>query len=721
MRRAFTFVLALAAGPACAEVALVQGGEHPEFTRVVVDADSAGDWRFGRTDDGYELQLGPEVTGYNLAQAFERIPRDRVSGLWRDPASGRLRLALSCTCHAIAFEFRPRVVVIDIKSGPPPGGSSFENPLDPPDPVAAADEPVAVNGAAAAPGYDWIAAARVPAEPGDLPLPMEIGDPALAPLREALLEQISRGAAEGIVGIAEHPVLPAPGATATVGAPGFRIVNGDLPGMVAGNGHTPGPNLTATGAPCLSDTALAVADWLPQGAVADVIGPGRAGLIGEFDLPDEAAILRAARLYVALGFGAEARQMLGLLEDPQAAVVPLLAAMAHVADLEPGGEVAFAGMGGCETAAALWSALSLSIKGGAKGSEVRALNTGAVTRAFSGLPVHLRRHFGPLLVNLFLGAEDKETARRLRDAIRRAPGDAGPAVDLMDAGFHIATGDDAGAAEIAGRVAQDAGANGPEALVTLVEAAFRGGVALPADVPATLAAYRMDARGTPHETALSRASLLALALTGDFGGAFALLPQAPDSAADLWSLAIQGAGDDLFLDRATAEPPPRVAPEVAMTAAGRLLDLGFADAALMWLGPVTAESGAAHRLLAGRAALMQRDARRALALISGLEGVEAEAIRAAAVLQLGDVEAAVAALDRAGDDAARDRALIWARDWPKVTAGGAEPWKAAATLVTEVAAEGPGGGPIAQAAALAEASAGARGAVAALLTASEPP
>jgi hypothetical protein len=718
MKKIFTLVLTLAAAPVCAEVARVRSGEHPEFTRVVVDADIPGDWRFGRTDDGYELQFGPAVTGYDLTEAFERIPRDRVSGLWRDPVTGRLHLALSCTCHAVAFEFRPGIVVIDIKSGPPPAGSSFEDPLDPPDPETVAE---ASADPLAAAGYDWIAAARDPDEAADLPLPMDIDDPVLASLRKTLLEQISRGVAEGVVGIAEHPDLPAPSPDATVAVPGLRIVNGDLPGVVAGTAHEPGPNLTATGAACITDTALAVGDWLPEGAVAELIGPGRAGLIGEFDQPDNAAILRAARLYIALGFGAEARQMLGLMVDPQTAEVALLAAMARVADLEPGGEAAFGGMGGCETAAALWWALTLSIRDDAQSSDVRALNTGAVTRAFSALPAHLRRHFGPSLVNLFLAAEDEETARRLRDAIRRAPENAGPAVDLMDAGFHLATGDEKEAAEIAARVARDAGTEGVEALVTLVEAAFRDGAALPADVPETLAAYRMDARGTPHEAARARAYMLALSMTGDFDRAFAVLPQAPDSVADLWLLAAAGAKDDLFLDRALAEEPPPVAAGVAQAIAGRLLDLGFAEAALAWLGPVGPADDTAHRLMAARATLMLHEARRALALISGLGGTEAETIRAAAVLQLGDAGAAATALDRAGDAAARDRALVWAGDWTKVATEGAAPWKAAATLVTGDATKDPATGPIAQATALAEASAGARGAVASLLAVTEPP
>lgn len=113
----FLVLAPLAGAPALAEVAVVRGGEHPDFTRIVVEATQTGDWRLGRTDDGYALQLDDAVTGFDLTQAFSRIPRDKVSALWRDPKSGQLRFSLSCPCYAAAFEFRPGIVVIDIKPG----------------------------------------------------------------------------------------------------------------------------------------------------------------------------------------------------------------------------------------------------------------------------------------------------------------------------------------------------------------------------------------------------------------------------------------------------------------------------------------------------------------------------------------------------------------------------------------------------------------------------
>jgi hypothetical protein len=758
-----TLMLLFAQG-AAAETAVVRGGEHPDFTRIVVDAAQAGDWRLGRTDDGYALRLGPGVTGFDLTQAFERIPRDRVSALWRDPVGGELRFSLSCPCYAVAFEFRPGMLVIDIKTGQPPANSAFEEPLSPlqapgasaeaglaaapaeagappesdpivdplaPDPETAATDP-------SAPGYDWLAITLDPGEagtPDPLPLPFAVEDPRLDPLRAALLAQISRGAAEGLVEMAEHPRLPDPSSGRDGETAGMRIATGELPGISASGVHDPGPNLTPEGGPCLGDADLAVASWMLPGPIAEQLGPGRAGLLGEFDTPEPQAILRAARLYLALGFGAEARQFLALLPEAQAEDVQLLVAMSHVVDQEPGGESAFAAMAGCDTAGALWAALTLTAAGEWQPSDVKALNAKAVGRSFSALPPHLRRYLGPPLVDLFLSAGLEEPARMIRDATLRAPGEVGPDVALMEAQFDLASGHGSKAAEIAHDVAKEAGPQSPEALATLVEAAFRSGAALPETLPETLRAFQADARGTADEAPLHRAYLLASALQGDFAAAFAELPAAPDSAADLWGLAAADSGDDLFLAEAVVAAShgiPAVAPDTGLAVATRLLDLGFPEQALDWLGPVTATDAPPRRLLAARAALALRDARRAALLVAGMDDPEAQQIRAAAVLQMGDAAAAAEALDRAGDAAGRDRALTWTQDWPLLAETGAHPWKSAAAL-TDAAAEAAGPaedaalapgpadatGPLARSAALVAESAAARAAVEALLVSVE--
>ncbi len=704
--------LILATGPAMAEVARVNSGEHPDFTRIVVAAADPGAWRFGRTADGYELALGPAVTGFDLERVFDKIPKDRLSALWRDPASGRLRLSLSCACHAIAFEFRPDTVVIDVKPGAPPTGSAFEEPLDP--------------APAAAPGYDWLAvrdetrAAPAPA----LAAPLDVGAPDAGPVKAALLEQISRGVAEGVVDVAEAPDLGAAG-SGLAETPGLRIAVGELPGVRARGPRDAPENLTAEGRACLPDSAFAITTWISAGPVADQIGRARTDLLGEFDTPRSEAVKAGARLYLALGFGAEARQILDFLTLPDEEA-DLLRSLGWLVDLEPAPVGPLAGQEVCDTAAAMWATLALATGGD---SPARKINAGAVARTFSALPVHLRRHLGPPLIQLFLDRGDPETARILRDAILRTPVPSDAATALMDAGYRLATGDAEGAVEGASAALAAGGAEGAAAAVTLVEAAFADGKKVPPDLPGTVAAFLIEARGSPQEAALARAMVLAQAMTGQFADAFATLPQSPATARDLWSLAADSAGDDDLLRQALARPLPDVSPETALTVASRLQALGFADAALAWLGRGGLAEGASAggasvggarpdgaRLVAARAHLHLRDARAVIAVLDGDRSPAAEAIRAAALLQLGDAAAAASAFARADLTAEADSARRRSADWPLVAEIGAEPWKTAALhALPSPPAEGPG--PLARATSLADEAAATTAAVEALTAA----
>jgi hypothetical protein len=729
MMRVLLVMLAFLALPASAQTARVTSGEHDDFTRLVVEFPTAADWQLGRTDTGYALVLvGAEQPRYDLTAVWDRIPRTRLRAVWAAPEGGALNLTPACACHAFPFELRPGMVVIDIKEGPAPAGSAFELALDgsTPPPLVAATVPRPELRPLSGPttpsvGYDWLATTAAEATPkmavetdAALTLPLPTGSTSLAPLRDALLHELSRGAAEGVVDMTLPAAAPSPEAV-TGDLPWSRIVIGEVPGVTARSARDGAVGMQPDGAACIADAQLAIADWGNDDPGALQLATARSGLMGEFDVADPEATLQAVRHHLFLGFGAEALQYLRLIEAPTAPDdLEIYAGIARILDgiEDPGSP--FAPMLGCDGPAALWATLQYTrLPSGA------GVNVAAVLRSFAALPPHLRQHLGPDLAEQFLGWGDAEAARMVRDATARVPGVAARDMALMDAKAGLAEGRAEEAAADAETALAGGGPAGIDALLALVEARFRKGEPVGPDLAEAVGAYLSEARGTEAEPALNRAMVLALALAGDLRSAIAALAMAPEAETDLWQVIAARATDADLLAHAilgATTPRPAVEDATALALGSRLAALGFADAALDWLGPVAADAAPEVRLLAAAAELARGDARRARDLSSGLEGPEAKAILADALTRLGAIDTAAEAWRSVGDDAQAARLKTWQRDWVAVSADAAEPWQAAARLaVPAPSAAADDRGLLAQGAALADDSAAARQAIADLL------
>lgn len=716
--------LTLVAVPAGAAPVRVTSGEHGSFTRLVLEFGAPVDWVVGRTSDGYALRLTGLTPGYDLSSAYALIGRERLSAIWTDPASGELRLAVSCACHAIPFEFRPGIVVIDLREGPPPQGSSFELALD-----GAAMPVLASAGKAQAQdaplGYDWTIPYSAPLAPDPVPTsPVAIGSPeavalgdlTLEPLREALLLQLSRGAAQGVV---EMTAPPKKGQSAPVDFASASFRMGEQANISITGRPAVDDDLTADGEVCVADPRLAVETWADDRPVSEQMGETMTGLTGEFDRPDPEAVARAVRFDLAIGFGAEARMLLTAFPGAQDDA-GLWTSMAHILDGEVDPQSAFAGMLGCDTDAALWAMLAdpAPVKGD-------LIAVGAVQRAFSALPLHLRRQLGPRLADRFLALGNDDAAFTIQQAILRVSGDPGPEVALMQARIAAHGGDLAGAEATTGAVLDDSGPAGAEALAAMVELkAAQNAPTDAADVVA-LQAYLKERGDGPDSAALQRALTLAQALSGDFAAALAGQALTPETEADVWRLLALLAPDALVLDLAVLGPgqkPPKAAVAVALPMALRLRDLGFADQAGIW----ASSDPAADPMFLATIALQSRDGRAALRLLAGRLDEPAQLARAEALRLLGDEPGVAATFADLGQDTAEWAAQRRAQDWSSVAAAGPDSWKAAAaTLIaaapTDPAATSPPPGPLAESQALLDSSAATRLALANLLAAVPPP
>ena len=727
----------LVAFPAMGQTVKVSSGDHADFTRIVVEYAEPVEWQVGRTADGYELRLPDGPRTYDLSKVFDLIGKNRLAAIWADPEQGALHLSIACACFAIPFEFRPGIVVIDIRSGSPPKGSSFELPLDGGTATELAarpairplkrpiSTPLPADLALPRPIYDWTAMILDSGQPEDPPsvAVQEVGQLDLQPLRQSLIEQLSRGASQGIVDMA-RPAAPSDGADSG-GNPSVEVRLGDAPNLVVRQRGEAGAPMTAKGATCIPDEKLDVPAWAQDTPISGQIGPIMSALTGEFDVPVPQAIQNAVQFYLHLGFGAEARAILRAFPTEQKDAA-IWQSMAHILDNEPDAAPAFAGMAACDTAAALWAVLA--------DPEVPALGQvekAAILRTFSALPGHLRRQLGPILVDRFLAMQDFATAISLRDAVLRGLSEPGPEIDLMLAAIERAGGSPGASEALLEGVATTSGPDTAKALMTLVVQRAELGQEVSFQQVQSLEVFAKEREGTADEAEFDHALTLAYAASGDFGSAFGKVDTDPESAPFLWKILAISAPDSALLDYATLsdrQPPPYVAKGSASLIATRMLDLGLSDQAARWL----TLSDAPGPLLAARVRLAEGQPEDALTLLGDDQSPSAVSLRATALRDMGDDRALADLFAAAGMTEEQWATISRMQDWPALASSGPEGWKQAAqSLVgsapepTEPASQDPAAappdGPLAQSQALLANSQQTRDAIMTLLNSVDPP
>lgn len=741
--RALFLGVLLIGGPALGQTVTARSGEHDGFTRIVLDFGSSVDWTVGRMLDGYALRLADGPAVYDLTGVFNRIGKTRLGAIWADPETGDLVFSANCPCHAIAFEFRPGTVVIDLKDGPPPAGSGFEtalaglnNAAEEAD-TAAAAPPQTDQSALSLPEFDWTRTILATADPESPPVTestvetpppeakpvTEVTAPTpaeLAAFEENLRAELAGAATSGIVELAEPTGTdPDPGAMPGGVLDQFRI--GRKGQATLGQATDRQAELGREGAACAANDALDLASWGdPEKPVADQIADMRGGLVGEFDAVDPEKLKTAIRFHLYLGFGVEAQDLLAAFapNDPETA---LWSAMAQVLEGERETAGYFAPMQGCQGPAALWALL-------ASDSPPKAgFDRQPVLLAFSALPVHLRRHLGPRLVERFLTMGDDEGARILSEAIFRPGATDAPGIDLMKARISLEKGSLAETEAILRQRIAAAGPDQAEAYFTLVDlmAAQRRPMA-PDEAMAVAALVEEQADGASADRTLA----LALAASGDFNAAFDRNPAGTGAASDIWGLlAVIGSDDDLLRHAVLADDalPGDVLPSEAIRIGERLLDLGLPEESFRWQkwAGNTADDPAAALLLA----------RTQLAL-----GMTAEALAQVAQAAKTDElarELAVQAFGAAGDDRGQADALDpsdprlapalgRAGEWQRLAQTAEGPWAALAQDIVGADTEGAGGdaavaGPLARSAELVETSGKTRDRIQALLASTAKP
>ncbi|MGM0585680.1 MAG: hypothetical protein ACQEUZ_13625, partial [Pseudomonadota bacterium] len=339
----------LAASPAPAqEQARLRAGEHDGYSRIALDVPRLEDWRLEVEGRRAEVFFPGRALAFDTSDILpdRKVTRVTRARTQRGEAGTRLILTLSCPCAAEGFEFRPGMLVIDIRAKPPGAAPAPPRKAETPGPAPHPLPAGPVRAPAATPAVS-AADTRANGDPAE-------DDISVDAAQKRLLEQLSRAADQGLVEFrgpperapaappdpsrkagqaspqdAPPPEDPAPRrAPAPIAAPPPEQLEARTafdPGRRAAPG--PAPRI------CPEDERLAPALWRRPTDPYAALGALRRRLMGEFDRPSERIALDLARLRTALGFGAEARQTLAAFA-PRGEAADLLRDLAHVVDGE---------------------------------------------------------------------------------------------------------------------------------------------------------------------------------------------------------------------------------------------------------------------------------------------------------------------------------------------------------------------------------------------------
>lgn len=680
-------LLIFLSSPLSAQVVSVKSGEHGDFTRIVLTRPANGAWRLGRTADGYEVEIGATKPSFDLSDVYRLITNERLRAIWADPETGRLHLGIGCACHAIPFEFGPRNLVIDIRPGTAPAGSSFESPisggaslaaLGSIGPIRPKARPVASENLTERKNYQWLdnfraetdsQFAQFPFAPDTLPnaIGSEVDRGAF---RTVLTEQLGIGATQGVVemrvpDLPSAPLLPSPEHEQA------RVALKEMPGLSVAGAET-SQGLQVNGGNCPPEDRLAIQNWSSAQDPVTEMASSKATLLAEFDTPQAEQITTAARLHLSFGFGAEARNMMIAIANTYEPD-PFLVAMSYIVDQEPSPQNPFANMQSCNSNAALWALLAAS-----NSDALDGLNGAAVARSVMELPRHVRSVLAPRVVARLLTEGDRANAEIVQNAMARSVPKDDPSVRLMAAEVALTEGQPAKAEDHLDDLA--VGDATLESLFARVEARFQQG--LPVDMAdiLNLEAFAFEQGAGERQEQFQMALARAYALSGAFEKAFETAGNTPPLVRDVWTILANSGPDSEILTQAlnlSQSQRDAFPNDLRNRLAARLLEIGLPNAAAGFLN----ENSDIN--LTAKVNLANGDGRAALRALATSSDKSDAPLLVDAYDRLGQYDAAGDVLRDAGQDVEALRRDLWQSKWPNSGEGAASPWAKLTALTND--------------------------------------
>ena len=692
-----------------AEIVEIRAGEHPTFTRMIVDLPQRLEWQLKESDGSALLSFDGDGIKFDTTAAFLRISRARLIDVTATE-QGNLRIDLGCDCVLSTFWFGKSLFVLDIRD---PAEESQKSDLQAKKPKNESEplkrqarktktpplllprHPKSLAATLTASQFQQTADVEEPNLDANQKRETE-GEGLVAKsaieTRNRLVEQIGRAATQGLLSprtnldtatkaakteqkpLENRSVNPrrqpvASGVSNNINLQAQSSIDRDLLAQLQLGAENFGV------ANCLDTNRVNIADWGNDLPFGQQIASHRIRLIGEFDKVDNNVAASLARLYLYFGFGAEARFTLDLVAEDyhDLALLETLAAIMEDG-FAPSGSMLMSQLE-CQSPAALWSVLSYETL-----PVETPVDTDAVLRSFSSLPRHLRNHLGPTLSRRFLEIGHRDAAQSVLRILDRSDKDATPISKLIAAEIDILKGDEFQAAATLEEVATSSAAPSAEALIKLIETKLSAGQEISFEQAQLAGSYAQENRGSVVGQELAKTYLVALSASGAFEQAYeefgrlsadlnkdqrhavrsAMLDQLTKYSDDMTFLSY------VFTDH--LETAVILNANVANAAAERLLQIGFAKEARVFLAEdLTGEIGQERQLLRARVSLAEGRPRQAEVDLLRLSGTPADLLRAEARSLVGEHRAA-AQLFASADQIKKSLNESWlAEDWENLS------------------------------------------------------
>lgn len=644
-----------------AQTLVFRSGEHDGFTRIVTSLTQDTEWSLNIEKNVLQLRFDEPFPIIDLSNVFQRINRNRILEIKKNPEDLGIDIILACECGFRAVLEDNSLLVIDIAETYSNLSSDADSILD----------------------RNLIASGTEDRDVAELPILFEkrhkhspltmtssfrkLGEsPKLSDLqtnelnkkkqkaennlvnetlkinREALLARISSAKIEGLL-------IPKPSTDQVI----TELQDLSLKGETHPNLRTVSSSEIISSIEvadpvnknnCLPKEDFDISSWGHKDGFATGLSMWRQLIMKEFDEIDAVAAIGLAKHYIHYGFGQEAQATLDLLSYPDPKI-DHLRRMARIVDLgQDPSRSNTSWVTECGKEELLWFILSSE-----RAPFLIDLEISAVQLAFEGLPQNLKQHLGPSLAEKFTLSGDNLTAESILASVRHDSANSNPAFEYAQASQDLSADDSTVARASLFTLLETNTEFSPLALIALVETAVAENQLIEDNMVDLVAAHLFENRHTELADDLSRAHILALAFSGKFSEALEdliLFEEATnvldgnDTRSQIMVRLLNHADDIDFLAVVMGEPLTGLIPPIENQFAKRLLDLGFPETALEILAkPVDGEDGLNRRILRARAALLLNEPIVAEAELMGLSGEEVFSLRAAARRLRGDFDA----------------------------------------------------------------------------------